>query len=94
MVATWGKTAKTATPQAREECVSWVRRTHAKLLPLAGAVSTYGVLPAPLESEEAVHAEHDDGSAFGPNLPRLRAIKKKYDPRNVFRCNLNITPAK
>jgi FAD/FMN-containing dehydrogenase len=29
-------------------------------------------------------------TAFGPNLPRLAAIKKKYDPANFFRVNHNI----
>jgi FAD/FMN-containing dehydrogenase len=32
-------------------------------------------------------------SVYGPNLPRLRQIKKQYDPDNVFRMNLNIPPA-
>jgi len=27
------------------------------------------------------------------NLPRLRAIKKKYDPTNLFRLNANVQPA-
>ena len=30
----------------------------------------------------------------GPNLDRLRKIKGKYDPQNVFRQNVNITPEK
>ena len=30
-------------------------------------------------------------TAFGPNLPRLAAIKKKYDPTNFFRVNQNIS---
>jgi hypothetical protein len=31
-------------------------------------------------------------TAFGPNLARLAAIKKKYDPANFFRVNQNIKP--
>ena len=32
-------------------------------------------------------------AAFGANLPRLAAIKKKYDPTNFFRVNQNVKPA-
>ena len=32
-------------------------------------------------------------SVYGPNLSRLREIKKKYDPDNVFHVNVNIPPA-
>ena len=30
---------------------------------------------------------------YRENLDRLRAIKKKYDPTNLFRLNPNIEPA-
>ena len=40
----------------------------------------------------------DDGtdritSAYGSNFTRLALIKAKYDPKNLFRVNQNITPA-
>ena len=31
--------------------------------------------------------------AYGSNLARLVALKKKYDPANVLRLNQNIKPA-
>jgi FAD/FMN-containing dehydrogenase len=49
------------------------------------------------------HATHAFGLAvpagirlaatFGDNLARLRAVKRKYDPKDLFRVNHNIKPA-
>lgn len=40
--------------------------------------------------------EDDSGrsaDADGANYPRLKQIKQKYDPANLFRSNQNIAPA-
>ncbi len=32
-------------------------------------------------------------ASYGANRARLQALKQRYDPVNLFRVNLNITPA-
>jgi FAD/FMN-containing dehydrogenase len=31
-------------------------------------------------------------AAYGPNYERLRDVKTKYDPGNLFRLNQNVPP--
>ncbi|HXZ59241.1 MAG TPA: FAD-binding oxidoreductase [Steroidobacteraceae bacterium] len=63
----------------------WARSSWAKIEPL-----TLGHYVNYTNSE-------DHGSrlaaAYGDNYPRLAALKKRYDPGNLFRLNANIKPA-
>ncbi len=63
----------------------WVRDTYAKLQPFSSG-RLYANYIGTDEMNDAGLA-----AAYGPNLTRLREVKRKYDPENVFRENLNIT---
>ena len=69
-----------------EKNVFWVRETYDRLKVHARS-GAYGNYLADDELSQRL------GEAFGQNLPRLQALKQKYDPANVFHLNQNITPA-
>ena len=64
----------------------WVRGAWAKLEPF-----TEGYYVNLGETEQEAH-EHRVLAAYGENYPRLAALKKRYDPTNLFRLNANIKP--
>ena len=64
----------------------WVRSSWAKLEPL-----THGSYVNIATSD--AHDSRLSGAAYGGNYPRLAALKKRYDPANLFRLNANIKPA-
>ncbi len=39
------------------------------------------------------HGPLEVEAAYGANLPRLRQLKRRFDPSNLFRSNVNILPA-
>src|SRR3954469_12668803 len=77
IAAQWTDERETATHR------DWARGTESALRPFA----TGAHILAALDLDDAVP------TAFGANLPRLSAIKGKYDPENFFRVNQNIQPA-
>ena len=69
-----------------EACTAWARDSYKALQPFLSARRYLNYLDRDDTSASTVAA------AYGPNLARLRSIKAKYDPENVFRMNVNIDP--
>jgi len=72
-------------PAATEANIRWTRETHAALAPHLAARRWLNYLGDDQE-DDAVRA------AYGPNYDRLREIKRRYDPANIFHLNHNIAP--
>jgi FAD/FMN-containing dehydrogenase len=65
--------------------VAWARRMYEAMQPYASRARYVNYLG---DDETGNPAE----AAYGPNLPRLRTIKARYDPANLFHLNQNILP--
>ncbi|MBI5105139.1 MAG: FAD-binding oxidoreductase [Solirubrobacterales bacterium] len=63
----------------------WVRAAWERIRPFSTG-GNYINFQSADESEDRIAA------SYGANLGRLRAIKREYDPGNVFRSNRNVTP--
>ncbi len=72
-------------PADDAKCIAWTRNSHAALESHAGAIRYLNYIGQD-ETDSALTA------AYGPNLSRLREIKKAFDPDNVFHQNVNIKP--
>jgi FAD/FMN-containing dehydrogenase len=71
-------------PAETDRGIAWARETFASLTPYLATTRYVNYLEDDAPDPAAV--------AYGPNLPRLREIKTKYDPGNLFRQNVNILP--
>ena len=71
-------------PQDTDRCVAWARDTYQALGPYLGTTTYMNYM----DDEDADPA----AIAYGPNLDRLRAVKRTYDPDNVFHVNVNVRP--
>jgi hypothetical protein len=74
-------------PAQSQSCIDWAKQSYGAIRPFVGARRYVNYLDDDDSAEAALTP------AYGANLPRLRQIKRKYDPENVFRLNLNIPPA-
>ena len=66
--------------------IAWARESYDAMLPYFTSGRYVNYLGED-EGEDAVAA------AYGPNHQRLRTLKAKYDPTNLFHLNQNIRPA-
>ncbi len=70
-------------PADGDRCMRWGRQTYAAMKPFRAAGRYVNYL------------DQDDGkdsvsAAYGPNYPRLKELKARYDPDNWFHLNQNI----
>jgi FAD/FMN-containing dehydrogenase len=75
-------------PATDETNIAWVRRRYDDARRFAPG-GTYFNFAGFLEDGEQMLAQ-----SFGANYPRIREIKAKYDPENVFHHNLRIPVGK
>ena len=71
-------------PRTDEDNIAWVRRRHEEATRFARG-GTYFNFGGFWEGGEEMLAQ-----SFGSNYHRIRAVKTKYDPQNVFHHNLRI----
>jgi FAD/FMN-containing dehydrogenase len=65
--------------------IAWSRDTFAAMRPHLGGGRWLNYLGDD-QAEDAIRA------AYGPNYERLRQVKRRYDPGNVFHLNHNVAP--
>jgi FAD/FMN-containing dehydrogenase len=78
-IAQWTDRAETSLHR------EWARSGEEILQPFSANAHLVSALD--VEGQDVVN------TGFGANLPRLAAVKQKYDPANFFRMNYNIKPA-
>ncbi len=71
-------------PDERQRQEQWVCDTMRAMAPFSSGICYVASLGE--EDEQRIRA------CYGPNYPRLVALKNKYDPANFFRLNQNIRP--
>lgn len=69
-----------------DRCIAWTRDTYSAMQPFVRPDRYINYLDDD-ESEDV------GAAAYGLNSPRLRELKARYDPHNIFHLNHNIVPA-
>lgn len=69
-------------PAKDDTCIQWARDLFDRTAPHAAGTVYVNFMPADETARLA--------GAYGPNMARLREVKARYDPDNLFRANHNI----
>jgi FAD/FMN-containing dehydrogenase len=77
--------ARWTEPSQDAECIAWARDVFGATAPFA----TGGVYVNFMTGDESDRVR----AAYGANYDRVRGLKRKYDPTNLFRVNQNIRPS-
>jgi FAD/FMN-containing dehydrogenase len=72
-------------PKENDRHIGWCRDTYKALGPFLGTARYVNYLDVDEGGDPAA-------VAYGANYARLRELKSKYDPENVFHVNVNIKP--
>jgi FAD/FMN-containing dehydrogenase len=73
-------------PSRTDEIVTWTRKTWSEMRDLTGGGVYLNFAGLGEENDLLAHA------GYGRNYDRLRDVKRRYDPTNVFKGNINIAP--
>jgi len=72
-------------PSMDQACIAWARKLFDAAAQHAAGTAYVNFMPADETDRVA--------TAYGENYHRLAAIKRRYDPTNLFRMNQNVRPA-
>jgi hypothetical protein len=75
-------------PADDERATAWTREVFAEAAALPSARGTYLSFSGDAELGDDLRR-----AAYGENLRRLREVKHRFDPTNLFRLNNNVLPA-
>ena len=85
VVSRLGRHTHRADPANKEKLITWARDYFNALHPHSAGGAYVNFMME--EGVDRIRATH------GKNYARLAKIKKRYDPKNLFRVNQNIKPA-
>jgi FAD/FMN-containing dehydrogenase len=73
-------------PAETERHIAWTRAAWSRMREQTGGGVYLNFAGLGEENDTLAHA------GYGINYPRLQQVKRRYDPTNLFRNNINITP--